>query len=362
MDLETKLQSICDSFRIKGDYTGYERIKDGNVNQTYKVFFRTPEGSPKAYIVQKVNTYAFHEPERLMHNADLITEYIRARKKGQTALHYHHTADRKTYVYDKEGGFWRLCNFISSQTFNSCGDKTILRETGAAFGEFQKLLSDFAVTDLYETIPNFHNTPKRLETLFEDAKKDPLGRAGEVQEELAYIASVREEAEKLTRLQEQGKLPLRVTHNDTKINNVLFDKDTNKAVAIIDLDTVMPGLVGHDFGDGIRFAANTVEEDCRDYQNARCDLERFQTFAEGFLAQTGDMLTQMERDTLALSAFAITVELASRFLDDYLIGDPYFNIDYPEHNLIRTRCQLALAKDIHSKLDRMQQIINTCAK
>ena len=143
---------------------------------------------------------------------------------------------------------------------------------------------------------------------------------------------------------------------------MLFDKDTNKAVAIIDLDTVMPGLVGHDFGDGIRFAANTVEEDCHDYHKACCDLERFQTFTEGFLSQTGDMLTQEERDTLALSAFSITVELGSRFLDDYLIGDPYFNIDYPEHNLVRARCQLALAKDIHSKLDQMQKIVNTCAK
>lgn len=358
MKIEERLQQICKAFRILGDFVGYEKLKDGNVNQTYKVYFNVPEGHKKAFIVQKVNTYAFREPERLMNNADLITEYIRAKKKGQTALHYHHTADRKTYVYDEEGGFWRLSNFIGSRTINSCGNCQILRETGAAFGEFQKLLADFPAGELYETIPDFHNTPKRLQTLFEDARKDPVGRVEQVREELEYISSVREEAERLTRLHEQGKLPLRVTHNDTKINNVLFDEVEDRAVAIIDLDTVMPGLVGHDFGDGVRFAANTVEEDCPDCDKASCDLELFKSFARGFLEQAGAMLSKEERDTLALSVFVITIELAARFLDDYLVGDPYFNIDYPEHNLVRARCQLALAKDIHRKLGQMQKIID----
>jgi len=360
VELEAKLKQICDAFRITGEYTGYEHIKAGNVNDTYKVFFRKPDNPCKAYIVQRVNTYAFRKPEQLMHNADLITEHIRARKQGQTAIHYHHTDDRKTFVYDDEGNFWRLCNFISSQTYNNSSDPAVLWETGAAFGEFQRLLSDFSVYDLYETIPNFHNTPARLKVLFEDAENDPLGRVAQARAELDYIASVREEAERLTRMQEAGTLPTRVTHNDTKINNVLFDMDTNQAVAIVDLDTVMPGLVGHDFGDGIRFAANTVAEDCPDFDSAHCDLERFRTFTEGFLSQTGSMLTQAEKDTLALSVFSITVELASRFLDDYIIGDPYFHIDYPEHNLVRTRCQLALAKDIHGKLDEMQAIVNRC--
>ena len=360
METAKKLQSVCQKFRIPGEYLRHDRIKDGNVNQTYRVFYRTPEGNEKSYIVQKVNTYAFHEPEQLMHTADLITEYIRAKKQGQVALHYHHTEDRKTYIYDEEGGFWRLCNFIASQTYNSCDDPAVLEEAGRAFGEFQKLLNDFPADDLYYTIPDFHNTPKRLQTLFEDAKADPVGRAAQVQEELEYIASVREQAERLTRLYEQGKLPLRVTHNDTKINNVLFDKQTNKAVVIIDLDTVMPGLVGHDFGDGVRFSANTAEEDCPDLSKVSCDLELVRSFARGFMEQTGDILTKEEKDTLALSVFTLAIELASRFLDDYIVGDPYFNIDYPEHNLVRTRNQLALAKDIYSKLDRMQEIINTC--
>ena len=360
MEFDNKLRKICEAFRIEGEYLRYEHIKVGNVNQTYKVTYRTPEGNIKQYIVQRVNTYAFRQPEQLMHNADLITEYIRARKHGQIALHYHHTQDRKTYVYDEENGFWRLCNFIPSTTYNENADDAVLRSTGEAFGEFQMMLSEFPVADLYETIPDFHNTPKRLETLFADAAQDPVGRAEEVREELAYIASVREEAERLTRLYEQGKLPLRVTHNDTKINNVLFDIDTHQALVIVDLDTVMPGLVGHDFGDGVRFAANYVAEDGRDCEKAGCDLDKFRQFTEGFLSQTAGMLTEEEKNSLALSVFAITIELASRFLDDYLMGDLYFNTRYPEHNLVRARCQLALAKDVHRKLPQMQAIVDAC--
>jgi len=358
--MDSKLRKICEAFRIQGTYLSYEQIKDGNVNKTYKVTFEKPEGGKKHYIVQQVNTYAFHEPERLMDNADLITEHIRAKKQGGTALHYHHTADRKTYVYDDDHGFWRLCNYIPSVTFNSSQDHEVLRRTGAAFGEFQRLLSDFRVTDLYETIPDFHNTPKRLQKLFEDAEKDPLGRVAEVREELAYIASVRQEAEQMTRMYESGRLPLRVTHNDTKINNVLFNAETQEAMVIVDLDTVMPGLVGNDFGDGVRFAANFVEEDCPDCSKAGCDLEQFRAFTEGFLSQTADMLTEAEKETLPLSVFTIAVELASRFLDDYILGDPYFNIHYPTHNLVRTRCQLALAQDIHEKLPQMREIVNDC--
>jgi len=360
LELQQRLKSICDAFRITGKYIGYEHIKIGNVNQTYKVYFRKPDNPRKAYIVQKINTYAFHEPERLMDNADRVTEHIRAKKQGEIALHYHHTCDRKTFVYDEEGGFWRLCNFIPSETYNNSEDGEVLRQAGAAFGEFQRLVSDFPASELYETIPDFHNTPKRLATLFADAKKDAVDRCSQVQAELEYLATVREEAEKLTHLYEQGVLPLRVTHNDTKINNVLFDAQTSRAMAVVDLDTVMPGLIGHDFGDGIRAAANTVEEDCPDCEKVFCDLEKFKAFTEGFLSQTKEFLTPAEKDTLALSVFAITVELASRFLDDYINGDLYFNISYPEHNLVRARCQIALAKDIYKKLGQMQAIVDAC--
>jgi len=192
VDMDAKLRKICEGFRIEGEYLGYTHIKVGNVNQTYRVTFRKDSGLEKNYIVQQVNTYAFRQPEQLMYNIDRITEHIRAKKHGGVALHFHHTGDRKTYIYDEEHGFWRLCNFIPSVTYNSSTDDEVLRRSGEAFGEFQMLLSDFPVTDLYETIPNFHNTPKRLEKLFADAREDPLGRAGQVRGELDYIAGVRE--------------------------------------------------------------------------------------------------------------------------------------------------------------------------
>ena len=362
MELEHKLKNICDAFCIPGSFSGYRHLKIGNVNQTYRVFFDMPDQTIQSYIVQKVNTYAFREPEWLMHNAALVTEHICNYKGGGCALHYLYTEDHKTYLYDEEGGFWRVSNFISSHTFDNCSDEKILWETGAAFGDFQKMLFDFPAVHLYETIPFFHHTPKRLEALFEDAQRDPVGRVHKVRDELDYIRSVREPAERLTRLYEDEKLPLRVTHNDTKINNVLFDRQSNKAITIIDLDTVMPGLIGHDFGDGVRFAANVADEDCQDLEQVSFSLKRFEAFARGFLSQAGSILTQTEVDTLALSAFCITVELASRFLDDYIVGDLYFKTNYPEHNLVRARCQLALAKDIYEKLKDMEEIIHNCMK
>ena len=358
MDTSTKLQQICRAFRITGTFMHFEHIKIGNVNQTYKVTFRKSDGEIKHYIVQKVNTYAFKRPKEVMHNIDLVTEHIRAKKPGEVALHFHHTEDRKTYVID-EDGFWRLCNYVPSETYDSGSDPVVLLGAAEAFGEFQRMLSDFDASQLYETIYDFHNTPKRLETLFADAEADPVGRACQVQEELAYLRSVAQDACRLTRMLEAGELPLRVTHNDTKINNVLFDRDSHKALVIVDLDTVMPGLVAHDFGDAIRFAANVVAEDCPDAELARCDLEVFRTFTKGFLAKTGDMLTQAEKDTLALSPFVLAVELASRFLDDYLMGDQYFTIRYPDHNLVRARCQLALAKDFWRKQDEMAAIVKS---
>ena len=361
MDINTKLQQICRAFRISGTFVYFEHIKMGNVNQTYKVTFRRNDGTIKHYIVQKVNTYAFNRPTEVMHNIDLVTEHIRAKKPGEIALHFHHTAERLTYVNDADG-FWRLCNFIPSDTYNTCSNPAILRNAGAAFGEFQMLLADFDAGKLYETIYNFHNTPARLEALFADADADPMGRAKEVEEELAYIRSIRAQACRLTEMLQAGQLPLRVTHNDTKINNVLFDHESGRALAIIDLDTVMPGLVAHDFGDAIRFVANFVAEDSPETAKAGCNMEIFRTFTEGFLSQTAGSLTPDELNTLALSPFVLAVELASRFLDDYLRGDKYFTIRYPKHNLVRARCQLALARDFWAKQTEMDGIIRACVK
>ena len=359
MDLNKKLEQVSRLFRIEGEYVGYETICIGNVNRTYEVKFILPEGTPKSFLIQNVNTYAFRQPVQLMENIDKVTEHIRAKKPGQVALHFHHTADRKTYISDG-ANFWRMTNFIPSKTYGSVADPEIIHNAGRAFGEFQNQLADFDINQLYETIPDFHNTRARFEQLADAVAKDPVGRVAEVQAELDYLMSVREEACILTDMANGGQLPLRVTHNDTKINNVLFSPIDKRAMVVVDLDTVMPGLVGHDFGDAIRFAANYVEEDCPDYEKAGVDLDVFRAFAEGFLSQTAQTLTPEELDTLALSCFVLTTELAVRFLEDYLRGDPYFKINYPEHNLVRTRCQIALAKDMLRKLPQMETIIREC--
>lgn len=359
MNLYNKLEEVCKGFCIEGTFIGYETIQVGNVNHTYEVKVRLPDGTPKSFLVQNVNTYVFKNPIQVMENIDKVTEHIRAKHPGQIALHFHHTSDRKTYIVDGEN-FWRMTNFIPSTTYCAAKDLDVIRSAGQAFGRFQMNLSDFDINSLHETIADFHNTRKRYEKLIADAAADPCGRVAQVREELEYLLSVQDQACVLTDLHQQGKLPLRVTHNDTKINNVLFEQDGNIALVVIDLDTVMPGLVGHDFGDAIRFAANRVAEDAPEADQAGINLEVFRAFAEGFLESTAKTLTATEVDTLAASCFCLTVELATRFLDDYILGDPYFKTNYPEHNLVRTRCQIALAKDMQRKMAQMEACVQSC--
>ena len=356
MELFDELERVGKAFCIEGQFLGYETIQMGNVNKTYKVHFRKSGGGEKSYLIQKVNTYAFRDPVGLMNNIDKVTEHIRRKNPGGTALHFHHTADRKTYLMEGEG-FWRMTNFIPSVTYDTVPDPSLAVSAGRAFGRFQMELSDFSPEELIETIPNFHNTRWRYEQLLQAIRENRAGRLEEVQEEIDYLLSVQTLACTLTDLQQAGQLPLRVTHNDTKVNNVLFDPETLEALTVIDLDTVMPGLVGHDFGDAIRFGANRTEEDCRQLDQVGIDLEMFRCFADGFLSVTAGVLTDTEKDTLALSAFVMTVEVAVRFLADFLDGDLYFNIKYPEHNLVRTRCQITLARDMLANMPRMEGII-----
>lgn len=365
-NLETarKLQKIGEAFCIPGPFFSYEEIKMGNVNHTYKVNYIRDDGSGmaqiKSYLVQRVNTYAFQHPIELMQNIDHVTEYIRQNCPDTLCLHFHHTQDRKNYLED-EDGFWRLSNYVPSVTFDTCDDMEVMRNAGEAFGDFQQMLSEFDASKLFYTIPNFHHTRKRYAQLKADILQDPCGRVAQVREEIEWLLSVENQACMLTDMQERGELPLRVTHNDTKINNVLFDETTRKPLVVIDLDTVMPGLVGHDFGDAIRFAANFVEEDCPDCSKAGLDLNVFWAFAEGFLKKTAATLTENEINTLALSCFSLACELSTRFLDDYIMGDKYFKTKHARHNLERTRCQIALAKDMLKKMDAMNAIVRECA-
>ena len=362
-ELARQLLHVGEKFCIPGPFFSYEEIKMGNVNHTYKVNYIRDDGSGmaqiKSYLVQKVNTYAFQHPLELMSNIDKVTEYIHEKYPDIKCLHFHHTKERHNYLEGEEG-FWRLSNYIPSVTFNSCDDLSVVRSAGQAFGNFQQMLADFDASSLFYTIPDFHNTRSRYAKLKEEIARDPCGRVAKVRQELDWLLSVEDEACKLTDLYEEGKLPLRVTHNDTKINNVLFDEETLRPQVVIDLDTVMPGLVGHDFGDAIRFAANFVEEDCPKADEAGLNLNVYWAFAEGFLKETAPTLTEMEVETLGNSCFTLTCELATRFLADYLVGDKYFKINGPEHNLIRTRCQIALAKDMQTKMDAMNAIVRDC--
>ena len=362
-DVARKLLEVGEAFRIPGPFFSYEEIKMGNVNHTYKVNYIRDDGNgmakTKSYLVQRVNTYAFQHPIELMQNIDRVTQHIRTKHPEAQSLHFHHLESGENYLMDDDG-FWRLSNYVPSITFDTCDDLNVVRSAGQAFGEFQMMLSDFDASQLFYTIPDFHDTRKRYAKLKADMEADPYGRVAEAQQEVEWLLSAEDEACKLTDLFNAGKLPLRVTHNDTKINNVLFDEGTHKALVVIDLDTVMPGLVGHDFGDAIRFASNFVEEDCKDADKAGVNLNVYWAFAEGFLKKTAATLTENEVDTLGISCFALACELATRFLDDYITGDQYFKIKYPDHNIVRTRCQIALAKDMQVKMDAMNAIVWDC--
>lgn len=356
------LKLVGEKFRLPGDLYSYEVINMGNVNSTYKVTYNKEDGGLKSYLFQKVNTHVFKNPVEIMKNIDKVTTFIRDKYPEQITLHFHHTHGGENYYVINDDAFWRVVNYVDSVTFNSSEDLHIIEATGKAFGNFQMQLSDFDGSELYETIPDFHNTKKRLDTLFEHAEGESNARIEEVQKELEYIASVREKAGELSVRFYNGELPKRVTHNDTKCNNVLFDRVTKEPIIVIDLDTIMPGMSMYDFGDAVRFIANTAEEDEPDTSRVFFDTAKFRAFTSGFVGITKNALEPCEISNMVLAAFSITIELASRFLDDYITGDKYFKISYPKHNLVRARCQLQLAKDIERKWEELEWIVRDVAE
>jgi thiamine kinase-like enzyme len=355
-----KLLRVGEAFHLPGPFFSYEEVSQGNVNRTYKVNYIRDDGTGmaqiKPYLMQRVNTYAFKNPIQLMENIDKVTEYIRQMQPNKLSLHYHHTdedGERKTYLLDNDNGFWRVCNYVPSVTFDTCDDIRVVRNAGEAFGDFQMQLSDFDASQLYYTIPDFHNTRKRYETLIQDMHLDPCGRVAEVKEELDWLLSVQDQACRLTDLYNEGRLPLRVTHNDTKLNNVLLDSKTRKGVCVIDLDTVMPGLAAWDFGDAIRYGANDCPEDEPDVSKVYLNMQKYETYLRGYLDAAGAALTPLEKETLPWGARVITLETGIRFLTDYLEGDHYFRIRRPNQNLDRTRKMLKLTEDMEAHFAQM---------
>lgn len=351
------IKIIGEKFRLEGELYSYETITIGNINSTYKATYTREDGSVKSYLFQKVNTHVFKNPAQIMQNIEHVTSFIREKYPNQITLHFHHTDEGLNYYVCDDNSFWRVVNYVDSITFNSSEDLNVIEATGRAFGQFQTQLSDFDGSILYETIPDFHNTKKRLDTLFAHVEDDPCGRVAEVKREIEYLASVRERAGELSVMFANGDIPQRVTHNDTKCNNVLFDRVTKEPIVVIDLDTIMPGMSMYDFADAVRFIANTAVEDEPDISKVFFDTAKFRAFANGFIGETHGVLKAVEIENLVKASFSITIEIASRFLDDYITGDKYFRCVYPKHNLVRTRCQLQLARDIERKWDELSWII-----
>ncbi len=356
-----KLAEVASLFGMPGEIKTVSVINNGNINASFDVTMEH-DGKESRYVFQKLNIYVFKSPKKIMSNIERITTHIgekleAAGKDRDCVMHFVKCPNGRNYVVDSQG-FWRISEYVhNSVTYNSCSDLEKLRSAGKAFGNFQVMLADFDSTELYETIPNFHNTRSRIAVLMRHANEDPCGRADEVRDELERIKKLKPLAVRLNELVDSQELPLRVTHNDTKMNNVLFDKDTGEAKTVIDLDTVMPGLVAHDFGDAVRYAANTAAEDEPDLSKVSLDIDRFRAFAEGFIPEISNSLTPVEVKTMSLGAFAMTVELAVRFLDDYITGDQYFKTLYRGHNLVRARCQLKLAEEMYDRLGEMNKII-----
>lgn len=360
---EKQIIEVCARFCLVGEYRGFETINSGHINSTYKVYFYR-NNELKDYIVQRINTYVFQDPIAVMRNISSVTEYIRAKIKAtgvsakRSVLHYSKTATGEYYTVLSDGGFWRCCRYIdNSVSFLNTDNLKIIEESGKAFGKFQTYLADYPVKSLHIVIPHFHNTVSRYADLRRAAEKNAAGRLHEVEDVLKRYEVLEELATKPYRLQRAGVLPLRVTHNDTKTSNILFDAETHEYLSVIDLDTVMPGLVAFDFGDAIRIAASTAAEDEADLSKVALDLNKYEAFTRGFVRSIGDMLTKDEETTLSLGALAMTAECGARFLTDYLNGDKYFRVHYPEHNLVRAKCQLALAEDMAKKTEQMQAIV-----
>ena len=356
------LKEVGRKFRLPGEIYSYDVITIGNINATYKVTYTRDDNSFKSYLFQKINTNVFKNPVKIMENIDNVTTFIRNKYPDQITLHFHHTDEGLNYyVYGKDS-FWRVVNYIDSVTYDSSDDLGVIELMGKAFGDFQTQLFDFDGSILHETIPDFHNTKKRLDTFFAHVEEDPCGRVAEVRKEIEYFAAVREKSQELSIRYANGEIPKRVTHNDTKCNNVLFDKKTKTPIVVIDLDTIMPGMSIYDFADAARFIVNTTVEDEPDISKVYFDTAKFRALARGFIKATWGSLEQVELDNLVKATFSMTIEIAVRFLDDYITGDHYFRCAYPKHNLVRTRCQLKLAQDIERKWEELEWIIKDVIK
>lgn len=350
-----ELNDILRHFRINHNATSYG---NGHINDTYLC------GNPQEYILQKINSNIFKSPQDVMENIAAVTEHLAKKIKEnggnpeRETLNIIKTIDGENFYKAKDGNYYRMYRFVGGTITKERAEKPEdLYNAAKAFGRFQNMLADFPAETLHETIPDFHNTKVRINTFKDAVKNDKMGRAKDVQKEIDFALSLEKEMGTVVDLLESGEIPLRVTHNDTKLNNILFDAKTEDAICVIDLDTVMPGSLLYDFGDALRFAGSSGDEDEKDLSKIYFMTDMFEAFTRGFLEELSPSITEKEKELLPFSIKLLTYECGIRFLGDYLDGDVYFKIHRDGHNLDRARTQLKLVADIESKMDEMKKII-----
>ena len=368
MEIGNTVREAIDGFKLHGELKECIRYGSGHINDTYRLTYETSQGT-KRYILQRMSRNIFKKPVELMENISGVTSWLRKKiienggdperetltlVKSQTGL---------LYFVDSDGEYWRVYLFIEGATcYDAVKDDNDFYQSAVAFGHFQQLLADYPAETLHETIKDFHDTKKRFQTLKNAIEKDSCHRAESVKEEIAFALQHEYLANVFGELLAKGEVPLRVTHNDTKLNNVMIDLETGKGICVVDLDTVMPGLAMNDFGDSIRFGASTALEDEKDLSKVSCDMELYEIYVKGFLESCGDKLSAKEIEMLPMGAKVMTYECGIRFLTDYLEGDHYFKIDREEHNLDRCRTQFKLVADMEQKWDTMQTIVKKYQK
>ena len=342
-------KAVAEKFCLIGEVTDIYPYGEGHINLTLLV--TTTE---KRYILQKMNTRVFTDPDSLMANICGVTEHLAAR--GVETLNVIPTKEGQSYL--KGEACYRVYDFIENTvTYQKVTDKEVFKNSGKAFGEFQNYLAEFDASKLTETIKRFHDTPKRFADFKQALEANVCDRAKDCQEEINFILSHENTYGIAMEGLKTGKLPLRVTHNDTKLNNILMDEKTGEARAVIDLDTIMPGSMLFDFGDSIRFGASTAAEDEKDLDKVHFDISLFKAYAEGYCAAVKDSITSYEAELLPYGSYLMTIECGMRFLTDYLSGDTYFATKYADHNLVRCRTQIRLASEMESQFDEMKAIV-----
>lgn len=364
------IEQIIENFNIDGKIVEVSENSSGNINSTYVVTIQLQNKKNKKYLVQKINTNVFSEPYKLMKNIEDITDYleIQMQKEGDTThkvLKVIKTKNGKSLCYITndlgERDYYRVYEYIDNAvSYDNSTNKKIVYNTGKAFGNFQRLLQNYPIKRLTETIKDFHITDKRYRQLMEDIKIDSENRVMEVAPEIVFILKREEICSLITERLGTESIPLRVTHNDTKVNNVMMDRKTGDYLAVIDLDTVMPGSMLFDYGDGVRSTAANAKEDETNLDKVSLNLDLFEAYTKGYLSEMADIITYEELSLMGESIRIITLELAIRFLNDYINGDTYFKTNYEKHNLDRARNQIALVKDIESKMEYIKSYIRKC--